>query len=129
MKKSRVITMVVAVLVIIGAAVYRFNLQSGANEFNRIVAMMNEADASEAATAREKFVEAATAWETFVEDCSRRFRDDANENLVKCYLAIGNDPGVPAKEQAEWYAKAHAIDPGKLTETQRKTMEVFGEGQ
>ncbi|MAE62057.1 MAG: hypothetical protein CMJ49_11955 [Planctomycetaceae bacterium] len=119
MKKSRVITMVVAVLVIIGAAVYRFNLQSGANEFNRIVAMMNEADASEA----------ATAWETFVEDCSRRFRDDANENLVKCYLAIGNDPGVPAKEQAEWYAKAHAIDPGKLTETQRKTMEVFGEGQ
>ena len=86
------------------------------DEYNRIVEeYYNE----------QEYEKAAEAFEDLLVRADGELRETVREDLIQTYKDLGDDAGRSARESADWYRKAHEMDPDSLNEKQEKAMRVF----
>jgi hypothetical protein len=73
-----------------------------------------------------KFTEAIAELEAMKTE-HPEWSDEINKTIASCYCNIGDDPGVALKDKGQWYRKAEAVQPGCLTDRQKKDIEFAEE--
>ena len=114
--RKKTIIAVVVVIALGGWALYQQRLRAAVKDYEQIIEMMDAEDHEGA----------AAKWDAFLDTAPSRYHDDARRELVRCCLAIGNNPARPSKVRAKWFAKAKSLDPGALDERQQQVLDTFG---
>ena len=115
---SRWIRLVITVLLVIFIiAVVRYILVRGsqAREYNAIISDLID---------QQKYEEAIPRLQKLMDEGQGSIRDEARTQLAKCYLQLGENPSLPLTKSAEFYKKAHDLDPSALDDTQQQAMKA-----
>jgi hypothetical protein len=111
----KAMTLAILALVVGGGAYFVIQRSSQINEYNKII---------DETVNQQKYQEAIPRLEAFIAKAQGDLRNQAKTDLAKCYLAIGDDPGLSMKQSAEIFRKAHDLDPSALDEQQKKILEL-----
>lgn len=115
MKAKKLILPLLLLAVLAGVGVYMYQQRQFADDYNRVIHdLVNQGRYDEAVPELESLRERAPAG----------MRERVESDLVLCYLALGQDPGRSLQEGAQWLRKAQALDPGALTDDDRRQIDV-----